>query len=271
MKTNIILFIVFVSLIGLAFKIHYPTGIVGLTEKDGATGCICHSFQKSDSVSVWIEGPDSLIFGTSAEYKLYLSGGASVSGGFNIAALRGKILPVDSLTQRLEYIAGDTQLTHTQPLNFAGDTIFWRFIYVAPDSSTTDTLYSVANSVNGDGIPNDSDHWNFGKKFEITITDSPISVDENEFVINEFILYQNYPNPFNPSTTISWHSDKACRNTIKLYDINGNEIETITDDFYDAGFHSVRFNAKSSLASGVYFLKLFAEEKSQTKKIVLMK
>lgn len=271
MKTNFILLIVFLSVIAFAFKIHYPTGIVGLTEKDGAMGCICHNFEKSDSVSVWIEGPDSLVLGTSAEYKLYLSGGPSVAGGFNIAALIGKLESIDSLTQRMEYVQGDTQLTHTQPLNFFGDTIFWRFVYEAPDSVTTDTLYSVGNSVNGDGIPSDADHWNFGRKFVITIYDKPISVFDTQLNANEFILLQNYPNPFNPTTNISWNSNKAGRNVIRLYDINGNEIETLVDGYYEVGNHSIVYQAKSTMASGVYFLKLLNGNQYQTKKIVLMK
>lgn len=271
MKTNFILVIVFFSVIVFAFKVQYPTGIVGLTEKDGAMGCICHNFEKSDSVSVWIEGPDSLVLGASAEYKLYLSGGPAVEGGFNLAALLGKVYSIDSLTQRMEYVQGDTQLTHTQPLNFVGDTIFWRFVYEAPDSVSTDTLYSVGNSVNGDGIPTDADHWNFGRKFVITIYDAPISVEENIPAANNFILYQNYPNPFNPSTNISWKTNKAGRNIIKIYDINGNEIETLVDGYFEAGDHSIIYQTNSSMTSGVYLLRLISNNQSQTKKIVLMK
>jgi hypothetical protein len=271
MKVNIFLTIIFISLIAFAFEIQYPTGIVGLTEKDGAIGCICHNFEKTDSVFVWIEGPDSLVPGSSAVYKLFLSGGPAVSGGFNLAALRGKVYSIDSLTQRMEHTAGDTQLTHTQPLSFTGDTIFWRFVYQAPDSVTTDTLYSVANSVNGDGIPTSDDMWNFGRKFSITIYDAPISVDENKITANDFVLYQNYPNPFNPSTNISWKTNKAGRNIIKLYDINGNEIEKLVDGYFGSGFHSFIYQAKSSMTSGVYLLRLITGNQSQTKKIILMK
>ena len=60
MKTTVLLAIIFFSVLIYAFGVHYPTGIVGLTEKDGAIGCLCHNFEKSDSVLVWIEGPDSL-------------------------------------------------------------------------------------------------------------------------------------------------------------------------------------------------------------------
>ncbi len=275
MKTNFILVIVFLSMVAFALKVQYPTGIVGLTEKDGAMGCICHNFEKSDSVSVWIEGPDSLVIGSSAEYKLFLSGGPAVEGGFNLAALIGKVFSVDSLTQRMEYVQGDTQLTQTQPLNFVGDTIFWRFVYEAPDSVCTDTLYSVGNSVNGDGIPSDADHWNFGRKFVITIYDSPINVDEKNLVVNNFILYQNYPNPFNPSTKISWQSPVSSHQTLKVFDALGNEVATLVDEYKPAGKYEVEFNVAqvSGLepASGVYFYQLKAGEFTSSKKMIMIK
>ncbi len=275
MKTNFILVIVFLSMVAFALKVQYPTGIVGLTEKDGAMGCICHNFEKSDSVSVWIEGPDSLVIGSSAEYKLFLSGGPAVEGGFNLAALIGKVFSVDSLTQRMEYVQGDTQLTQTQPLNFVGDTIFWRFVYEAPDSVCTDTLYSVGNSVNGDGIPSDADHWNFGRKFVITIYDSPINVDEKNLVVNNFILYQNYPNPFNPSTKISWQSPVSSHQTLKVFDALGNEVATLVDEYKPAGKYEVEFNVAqvSGLepASGVYIYQLKAGEFTSSKKMIMIK
>ncbi len=42
---------------------------------------------------------------------------------------------------------------------------------------------------------------------------------------NEFILYQNYPNPFNPSTKISWQSSIGSRQSLRIYDVNGKEVE----------------------------------------------
>uniref|UniRef100_A0A832G270 T9SS type A sorting domain-containing protein n=1 Tax=Ignavibacterium album TaxID=591197 RepID=A0A832G270_9BACT len=75
-------------------------------------------------------------------------------------------------------------------------------------------------------------------------------------VPGEFKLNQNYPNPFNPSTVISWQSPVSGRNTIKLLDILGREIETIVDDYYEAGYHSTLYIVNSTLPSGVYFYQL---------------
>ncbi len=86
----------------------------------------------------------------------------------------------------------------------------------------------------------------------------------------EYSLEQNYPNPFNPSTTISWQSPVGSRQTLKVYDILGNEVATLVDEYREAGRYEVEFNA-SQLSSGIYFYKLTAGSFSQTKKMTIIK
>ena len=79
------------------------------------------------------------------------------------------------------------------------------------------------------------------------------------FSPNEFELFQNYPNPFNPSTSISWNSKVDGEVTIKIFDILGNEITTLLNEFEEAGNHKIDFNTSnlnSNLASGVYIYQI---------------
>ena len=99
-----------------------------------------------------------------------------------------------------------------------------------------------------------------------------VNVDDyNPEIPNEYKLYQNYPNPFNPSTTISWQSPVGSKQTIKLYDVLGREIETIVDGYYEAGKHSTFYIINSTLPSGVYFYQLRIGDYVQTKKMILMR
>jgi hypothetical protein len=88
---------------------------------------------------------------------------------------------------------------------------------------------------------------------------------------SEFILHQNYPNPFNPSTKISWQSPVGGWQTIKLYNALGQEVDTILDEYLEAGFHSKLYIVNSTLPSGVYFYQLKTGSIVQTKKMILMK
>jgi hypothetical protein len=86
----------------------------------------------------------------------------------------------------------------------------------------------------------------------------------------EFILYQNYPNPFNPITKIKYSVPQLSNVVIKVFDILGNEIETLVNEEKPAGYYAVEFNA-ATLPSGVYFYQLKVEDFVSTKKMILLK
>ena len=98
------------------------------------------------------------------------------------------------------------------------------------------------------------------------------SVDEKFNKLPDvYSLEQNYPNPFNPSTTISWQNQFGSWQTIKLYNVLGQEIETVVDEYFEAGIHSKLYIAKATLPSGMYFYQLKAGNYSLTKKMLLIK
>jgi glycosidase len=100
-------------------------------------------------------------------------------------------------------------------------------------------------------------------------TDKLTDVGEN-YELNSFYLEQNYPNPFNPTTKISWQSPVSSWQTLKVYDVLGNEVTTLIDKEMEAGYHSVEFDA-SKLPSGVYFYRLKTEHFINTKMMLLLK
>jgi len=83
-------------------------------------------------------------------------------------------------------------------------------------------------------------------------------------------LNQNYPNPFNPSTKISWQLPVSGRQTLKVYDVLGNEVATLVNEYKPAGRYEVEFNA-DKLPSGVYFYQLRAGNFEDTKKMILLR
>ncbi len=94
--------------------------------------------------------------------------------------------------------------------------------------------------------------------------------EETSLQPSEFNLEQNYPNPFNPSTKISWQSPTGTHQTLKVYDVLGNEVATLVNEEKPAGSYEVEFNA-SQLSSGVYFYKLTAGSFTDTKKMILLR
>jgi hypothetical protein len=95
-------------------------------------------------------------------------------------------------------------------------------------------------------------------------------VEETNQNPNEFQLAQNYPNPFNPSTKIIWQSPVSGHQTLKVFDVLGNEVATLVDAYKPAGSYEVEFNA-SELTSGIYFYRLSAGRFTESKKMTLIK
>ena len=101
-----------------------------------------------------------------------------------------------------------------------------------------------------------------------------VDVEEeiNTKLPTEFVLNQNYPNPFNPSTIISFQLPATSNVTLKVYDILGNEVATLVNEYKQAGAYNVEFGIKNvELSSGIYFYRLQVGDFVQTKKMILIK
>jgi len=100
--------------------------------------------------------------------------------------------------------------------------------------------------------------------------DVTVGVNDISNTPYEFRLDNNYPNPFNPTTNIQYSVASTSKVTLKIYDVLGNEIQTLVDDVKSPGQYTVKFNAQN-LASGIYFYQINAGNFTATKKLMLLK
>ena len=98
----------------------------------------------------------------------------------------------------------------------------------------------------------------------------PILSVENGNQLIDFELAQNYPNPFNPLTRIRYQIPETAFVTIKVYDVLGNEVETLVNEENIAGNYEVIFDG-SALTSGIYYYRITAGYFSKTNKMILIK
>lgn len=121
----------------------------------------------------------------------------------------------------------------------------------------------------------------------------PVGTSVEELaMITTYNLEQNYPNPFNPETVISYSipnvmlrqanhdnsgvtlslSKSDILVTLKVYDILGNEVATLVNEYQKPGYYNYKFSIGNyQLSSGVYFYQLNAGDFIQTRKMILMK
>jgi len=100
----------------------------------------------------------------------------------------------------------------------------------------------------------------------------PGSAGEESFglVSDNFALRQNYPNPFNTLTKIEFALSEDGNVRLEVYDILGQRVQTLVNEYKTAGVHRVEFDCRS-LVSGIYFYRLTAGSSVETKKMLLMK
>jgi len=84
------------------------------------------------------------------------------------------------------------------------------------------------------------------------------------------ILHQIHPNPFNPVTNITYGLHEYGNVELTVYNIQGEQVETLVNNFQVAGYHTLTWNA-SSYPSGVYLIRMDNGEFTQTQKVVLVK
>jgi hypothetical protein len=88
----------------------------------------------------------------------------------------------------------------------------------------------------------------------------------------DFGLKQNYPNPFNPETTIEYAIPKnkqQVNTTLKVYNLLGEIITTLVNEYQQSGNYEVKFNA-DNLSSGVYIYRLQAGNFTMSRKMTLL-
>ncbi len=89
------------------------------------------------------------------------------------------------------------------------------------------------------------------------------------------LLNQNYPNPFNPETTISFDMPKAANANLSIYNVKGQLVKTLFDGQAKFGRNELVWNGTdnngSSVSTGLYFYRLSANGKVESRKMMLMK
>ncbi|MFC1649989.1 SBBP repeat-containing protein [Candidatus Latescibacterota bacterium] len=161
------------------------------------------------------------------------------------------------------------------------------------DSLGKELLYSTyignsgADGANGIKVDTKSDIYLFGHSEGITqeptglfnegeqflikfkLYDSTV-ITKNSNQLNEFKIFQPYPNPFNPSVTLSYQLFRDSEVTLDIYNIHGQKISTVVNDFQEKGLHNIQWDG-NNYPSGVYFYRMRAGNEMKNGKLMLIK
>jgi len=97
---------------------------------------------------------------------------------------------------------------------------------------------------------------------------------ENNASPNDLALFQNYPNPFNSSTTIKYQLPAATDVKLEIYNLLGQRIRTLVDQFQIPGSYSIRWDGTDDfnqpVASGLYLYQLKIKSFVRTNKLIVL-
>jgi hypothetical protein len=132
-----------------------------------------------------------------------------------------------------------------------------------------DTTITAQNGINSISIRGYWGYMDFDY-LQITYSTQGTPIGKTPQVPDKLTLDQNYPNPFNPTTNIRYVIPRAGHVKLSIYNILGQEIETLIDARQSAGAHQVVWNA-ARVASGVYFYRIKTQSGQIIKSMVLIK
>jgi hypothetical protein len=152
-------------------------------------------------------------------------------------------------------------------------------------SAETHAVWKKIGFVNGHGNTNEPKMYSYGDKnlptgkyfYRLKQIDFNGNYEYfdlfTEVVIGKpqtFKLWQNYPNPSNPKSKIDFEIPERNNVSIKIYNILGEEVSELINEFKEPGYYTVEFDG-SSLASGTYFYRILSGNYTEIKKIILVK
>jgi hypothetical protein len=108
------------------------------------------------------------------------------------------------------------------------------------------------------------------------VVGDPELVEEAQHTLPQpFALLPNYPNPFNPATRVVFTLPRDGEVTVELFNVAGRHVRTLVDEVRPAGRHEVLFDGTDDrgrgLASGVYFVRMQADDFAETRKMTLVR
>jgi hypothetical protein len=125
-------------------------------------------------------------------------------------------------------------------------------------------MYYLQRNYNGGTEP----YWHLvNEPYDYSATDV---ADKSPVVADAFVLCQNYPNPFNAGTMFQFTIPRAGMVRLDIHNALGELVGLVAEGVHQAGAHMAVWQS-NTLASGIYFYRLWYEGRTVTRRMLLVK
>lgn len=179
------------------------------------------------------------------------------------------VVPIDVSDYYMTEITLDNAI-HTTNGNVLDNLLYLDGSYAELESTAILKLYFSTVDIADPPISYVRDYiFETNGRYIVTNRDNILSAKGNQVPFSNK-LYNNYPNPFNPVTNIKYEINKNINVKITIYNILGQEVKILVNEFKKAGNYEIKFDG-TNLASGIYFYRIEAGDFIEAKKMVLIK
>jgi hypothetical protein len=129
------------------------------------------------------------------------------------------------------------------------------------------------NNYNFNGVLDDIRFFDYGLSVEeITSLASRTTAVErpSPIAVPHTMALEAFPNPFNPGTTIRFSLPKSSQVKVAIFNVLGQKVSTLVDEFLPAGSFERRWNA-DRCSSGIYYCVMTSTNQTLTKKLLLLR
>ncbi len=255
-KKSLLIALVLVSALSYtAYLFARNTGVANRTANN--QGCDCHGENASTQVlisAVSESGSFTVTPGSSTKFTITLSHPSMTKAGIDIAvktsengSTNGGTLAAVSSGLKLS----NGEIVHSAPASLVGGKVEFVVSWTAPASPGTYYLRVAGNAANGDGEEG-GDLWNWMTPIKITVDNlQEVSEKSDSYSMHAF------PNPLSQSVTISFSAAPGEDYTLRIIDLNGRLMRTISGNSNNSFENSVTWDGRNDagqpLSGGTYF------------------
>jgi len=176
-------------------------------------------------------------------------------------------------------VGGDFTLTWPRWVNVPED---WTITLTDVQAETTvdlraDTSYTFVAAAQREAMTEDglvapkprSMQRSADAQFVLSVTRATTDAEDSGAAPRAFALGEVYPNPFATTATVPYSVGRATDVRLAVYDLLGREVAQLADGPHEAGPHTATLSG-STLASGVYFVRMTADGYAETIKVVIL-
>ncbi|MCH8904521.1 MAG: T9SS type A sorting domain-containing protein [Bacteroidetes bacterium] len=97
----------------------------------------------------------------------------------------------------------------------------------------------------------------------------------NDMTNSKVELFSNYPNPFSGTTYINYNVFQGTNVSVKIYNIYGQEVETLVEKFHTSGHYKLEWSGTNDhglyLKSGIYYLRMFTDNTVLSRQMIMIR